>query len=200
MGPNVEPVSHKAIRLVVGLGNPGDQYLNNRHNVGFWFLDMLAEKHGLTFRNSRCGKSCSLMGGEGTVWLLQPGTYVNLSGSVVSGFMSYYDLDASRLLLVHDDIDLPDAAIRLKYGGGHGGHNGVRNVIEHCGRDFWRLRVGMSHPGDKSLVHDYVLNAPPRAEAKRIRERLSQVVCHSEDLLAGRFERVREMLHQGAKN
>ena len=195
-----EAARHKTIRLVVGLGNPGDQYQNNRHNVGFWFLDMLAEKYGLTFRKSPHGKSCGLMGDEGNIWFFQPGTYVNLSGGAVSGFMNYYDLDASRLLLVHDDIDLPDAEIRLKYGGGHGGHNGVRDVIKHCGADFWRLRVGMSHPGDKSLVHDYVLNAPSRAETQRIRERLGQVICLSEELLAGRFERAREMLLQETKN
>jgi len=147
------------LNIIVGLGNPEDKYERTLHNAGFWFVDAVARKYGGQFRyEKKFDAECcrvSIQGEE--VWLVKPQSYMNLSGGPVRGVMDYYRLKPGGLLVAHDEIDLPPGTVRLKKGGGHGGHNGIRDVIKHCGADFMRLRLGVGHPGEKTRVTGYVL-------------------------------------------
>lgn len=148
-----------SLRIIAGLGNPGDKYERTLHNAGFWFVDALARKHGGQFRYEKKFDTdyCRInLHGE-DVWLMKPQSFMNESGTPVRGMLDYYRLRATELLVAHDEIDLPPGTVRLKKGGGHGGHNGLRDIIRHCGADFMRLRLGVGHPGDKSKVTSYVL-------------------------------------------
>ena len=146
------------LSLIAGLGNPEERYARTLHNAGFWFVDALARKHGGEFRFDRKfdAEVCRISIGGEDIWL-KPQSYMNHSGAPVRAVLDYYRLDLKRLLVAHDEIDLPPGTVRLKLGGGHGGHNGIRDIIRHCGADFMRLRLGVGHPGDKNLVTGYVL-------------------------------------------
>jgi PTH1 family peptidyl-tRNA hydrolase len=145
--------------MIAGLGNPDSKYERTLHNAGFWFVDALVRKFGGEFRYEKKFDSeickIKLFGDE--VWLVKPQSFMNLSGGPIRGMLDYYRLNAGQLLVAHDEIDLPPGTVRLKLGGGHGGHNGMRNVLQHCGPDFMRLRLGVGHPGEKSGVSNYVL-------------------------------------------
>ena len=149
----------KNLTMVVGLGNPEDRYARTLHNAGFWFADELARRFSGEFRYEKRfnAEVCkvSITGRE--VWLAKPQSYMNLSGKPVRAMLDYYRLDIGTTLVVHDEIDLPPGTVRFKSDGGHGGHNGLKDVIRHCGRDFMRLRVGVGHPGHKDAVTSYVL-------------------------------------------
>jgi PTH1 family peptidyl-tRNA hydrolase len=147
------------LSLIAGLGNPGEKYARTLHNAGFWFVDALARKYRGDFRLDRKfdAEICRITVGGEDVWLLKPQSFMNQSGGPVRAALDYYRLDVRQLLVAHDEIDLPPGTVRLKSGGGHGGHNGLRDIIRHCGPDFMRLRLGVGHPGDKDLVTGYVL-------------------------------------------
>jgi PTH1 family peptidyl-tRNA hydrolase len=147
------------LSIIVGLGNPEDKYERTLHNAGFWFVDAVARKYGGQFRyEKKFDADCCRVKIQGKeVWLVKPQSYMNLSGGPVRGVMDYYRLKTGGLLVAHDEIDLPPGTVRLKKGGGHGGHNGIRDVIAHCGAEFTRLRLGVGHPGDKTRVTAYVL-------------------------------------------
>ena len=149
----------KNLTMVVGLGNPEDRYARTLHNAGFWFADELARRFSGEFRYEKRfnAEVCkvSITGRE--VWLAKPQSYMNLSGKPVRAMLEYYRLDTGTTLVAHDEIDLPPGTVRFKSNGGHGGHNGLKDVIRHCGRDFMRLRVGVGHPGHKDAVTSYVL-------------------------------------------
>jgi PTH1 family peptidyl-tRNA hydrolase len=147
------------LKLIAGLGNPEDRYARTLHNAGFWFVNELAHRAGERFRFEKRfdAEVCRVRIGAQDVWLAKPQSFMNLSGGPVRGMLDYYRLDASELLVAHDEIDLPPGTVRLKLGGGHGGHNGLRDVMQHCGRDFMRLRLGVGHPGQKDQVTGYVL-------------------------------------------
>lgn len=147
------------LSLIAGLGNPDEKYARTLHNAGFWFVDALARKYAGSFRFDRKldAELCRIAVAGQDVWLLKPQGYMNNSGRPVRAALDYYRLDPKHLLVAHDEIDLPPGTVRLKFGGGHGGHNGIRDVIAHCGPDFMRLRLGVGHPGDKDLVTGYVL-------------------------------------------
>jgi PTH1 family peptidyl-tRNA hydrolase len=163
------------LQIVVGLGNPGPEHRLTRHNAGFWFVDALAYRLGAQFRShSRYHgeiAKCSVEGVE--LVLLKPQTYMNRSGLSIRALMDYVKAPASEVLVVHDELDLPCGVARLKLGGGHGGHNGLRDTITHCGPDFWRLRLGIDHPGDRSEVIDYVLQRARPAEENAIVDAIS---------------------------
>ena len=148
-----------SIRIIAGLGNPEDKYERTLHNAGFWFVDALADKYGGSFRYEKKfdAEYCKINLHGQDVWLVKPQSYMNLSGGPIRGVIDYYRLKVSELLVAHDEIDLPPGTTRLKMGGGHGGHNGLRDIIQHCGAEFVRLRLGVGHPGDKSQVTNYVL-------------------------------------------
>ena len=152
-------VMSNSIRIIAGLGNPEDRYERTLHNAGFWFVDALAAKYGGSFRyEKKFGADyCKINLHGQDVWLVKPQSYMNLSGGPIRGVIDYYRLKVSELLVAHDEIDLPPGTTRLKKGGGHGGHNGLRDIIQHCGAEFVRLRLGVGHPGDKSQVTNYVL-------------------------------------------
>ena len=153
-----------ALQIIVGLGNPGPEHLLTRHNAGFWFVDALARGQGAQFRShSRYhGEICRVEVGGRELVLLKPHTYMNRSGLAVRALLDYLKAPVGELLVVHDELDLPPGTARFKQGGGHGGHNGLRDTITHCGADFWRLRLGIGHPGDRSEVIDYVLQRASR--------------------------------------
>jgi PTH1 family peptidyl-tRNA hydrolase len=158
------------LQIVVGLGNPGPEHRLTRHNAGFWFVDALARAHGAQFRShSRYqGEVCRLEIDGHEVVLLKPQTYMNRSGLSVRALLDYIKAPVGELLVVHDELDLPPGTARFKQGGGHGGHNGLRDTITHCGPDFWRLRLGIGHPGDRSQVIDYVLQRATPADEEAI--------------------------------
>jgi PTH1 family peptidyl-tRNA hydrolase len=157
------------LAIIAGLGNPGPEHRFTRHNAGFWFVDALAHALGAQFRSHARyhGEVCRVPLDGREVVLLKPQTYMNRSGRSVRALLDYLKVTAGELLVVHDELDLPPGIARFKLGGGHGGHNGLRDTITHCGPDFWRLRLGIGHPGDKSQVIDYVLQrgAPADEEA-----------------------------------
>lgn len=148
-----------SIRIIAGLGNPEDKYARTLHNAGFWFVDTLARKYGGDFRFEKKfdADCCRIKLQDEDIWLVKPQSYMNLSGGPIRGVIDYYRLKVAELLVAHDEIDLPPGTTRLKLGGGHGGHNGLRDIINHCGPDFIRLRLGVGHPGEKSQVTNYVL-------------------------------------------
>ena len=173
------------IELVVGLGNPGGKYHRTRHNVGFWFLDALAQKCDGSFRLNAKLKAevgSGRLGGQ-RFYLSKPTTFMNLSGESVVACANYYRIEPSAVLVVHDELDLPAGAIRLKKGGGHGGHNGLRDIIKHVGSDFIRLRIGVGDPEHPKRGANFVLNAPPAVQAEQIESAIAEVV-HEFDLIA----------------
>ena len=147
------------LTIIAGLGNPEERYERTLHNAGFWFVDELARRDGSQFKYEKRFDAdvCRVKIAGGDVWLVKPQSYMNLSGGPVRALLDYYRLSAEHLLVAHDEIDLPPGTVRLKLGGGHGGHNGLRDLIQHCGRDFMRLRLGVGHPGQKDQVTGYVL-------------------------------------------
>jgi peptidyl-tRNA hydrolase, PTH1 family len=158
------------IQIIVGLGNPGPEHSLTRHNAGFWFVDALARAHGTQFRaHSRYhGEVARVQVGGRELTLLKPQTYMNRSGIAIRSLVDYTKAPVPEVLVVHDDLDLPPGTARLKFGGGHGGHNGLRDTITHCGADFWRLRIGIGHPGDRDQVIDYVLQRAAPADEEAI--------------------------------
>jgi PTH1 family peptidyl-tRNA hydrolase len=158
------------LAIIAGLGNPGPEHRFTRHNAGFWFVDSLAHALGAQFRSHARyhGEICRVPLDGRDVVLLKPQTYMNRSGRSVRALLDYLKVPAGELLVVHDELDLPPGTARFKLGGGHGGHNGLRDTITHCGPDFWRLRLGIGHPGDKSQVIDYVLQRAVPADEEAL--------------------------------
>jgi PTH1 family peptidyl-tRNA hydrolase len=166
------------LKMIVGLGNPGPEHLLTRHNAGFWFVDALAAKLGGRFRSHTKfqGEICRAQFGGVEITLLKPATYMNRSGLAIRALSDYLKVTPGEILIAHDDLDLPVGDARFKLGGGHGGHNGLRDAITHIGADFWRLRLGVGHPGDKAEVIDYVLRRAPREEEERILESIAEAL------------------------
>ena len=167
-----------SLRIIAGLGNPGEKYERTLHNAGFWFVDALARKYGGSFRYEKKFDAdyCRInLHGE-DVWLVKPQGYMNESGGPIRGMIDYYRLRATELLVAHDEIDLEPGTVRLKKGGGHGGHNGLRDVIRHCGPEFLRLRLGVGHPGHKDMVTSYVLKKASTDTAIDIERNIVQAI------------------------
>ena len=188
------------LQIVVGLGNPGPEHRLTRHNAGFWFVDALAYRHGVQFRaHARYQGEIAKVVVEGTeLVLLKPQTYMNRSGLSVRALMDYIKAPVAAVLVVHDELDLPCGVARLKLGGGHGGHNGLRDTITHCGADFWRLRLGIGHPGDKSEVIDYVLQRARPAEENAIVEAIDTGMETLSTFLRDGAEKAMHGLHSTA--
>ncbi|HKS58910.1 MAG TPA: aminoacyl-tRNA hydrolase [Steroidobacteraceae bacterium] len=185
------------LKIIVGLGNPGPEHLLTRHNAGFWFVDALAAKAGARFRSHTKfqGEICRTQLSGGEVTLLKPMTYMNRSGLAIRALFDYLKVPASEVLVVHDELDLPVGEVRFKLGGGAGGHNGLRDTITHIGQDFWRLRLGIGHPGDKSEVIDYVLRRAPKEEEARLLESVSEAIPALQVFLEQGAERAMNALH-----
>ena len=186
------------MRLVVGLGNPGKEYQDTRHNAGFRWVERLAAQqrvalkpeakfHAMVGRMARDG---------GEVWLLMPQTYMNASGRSVGALAKFYKIAPEEILVVHDELDLPPGAARLKRGGGNGGHNGLKDIMAHLGTpDFWRLRLGIGHPGDKDAVADYVLHPPRKEEADLLDAALADSLAAWPLIAEGRLQAAMLKLH-----
>ena len=184
---------------MVGLGNPGPQYARTRHNVGFWFVDQLATRDGALFRHESkfFGEACEVFQSGQPLRLLKPQTFMNESGRSVGALAHFYQLPVDSLLVVHDEIDLPPGTLRLKQGGGHGGHNGLRDIVTCLGSsDFSRLRIGVGHPGHKDDVHDYVLHAPFKEQEEAMLASLDEAMKVWPQIVAGEFRRVMNALHR----
>jgi PTH1 family peptidyl-tRNA hydrolase len=186
------------IKLIVGLGNPGPEHAATRHNAGFWCVDLLARQMGASWRaHARYQGEVArgvLAGQE--LWLLKPMTYMNRSGLSVQAMAEYFQIDPAQVLTVHDDLDLPLGALRLKQGGGAGGHNGLKDLISHLGDSFWRLRVGIGHPGQRQQVIDYVLQRASKAEQACLDEAIDAATQIVPDLLSNGAEKVMNKLHR----
>lgn len=155
--------------LVVGLGNPGPEYAATRHNAGFWFVECLAHRLGCTLKREARFHGFVAHARADDLWLLQPQTFMNRSGIAVVALARFYRILPERILIVHDELDLPPGSLRLKFGGGLGGHNGLKDIVPHLGtQDFWRLRIGIGHPGDRDEVVNYVLKPARREEQPSI--------------------------------
>ncbi|WP_026289719.1 aminoacyl-tRNA hydrolase [Thioalkalivibrio sulfidiphilus] len=185
------------VQLVAGLGNPGPKYTETRHNAGFWFVDALARRHGGTFRqeNKFAGESARISLGGQEVWLLKPQTFMNRSGQSVKLLATFYKIPVESILVVHDELDLPPGEVRLKRGGGHGGHNGLRDIMAHLGKEFLRLRLGVGHPGHKDQVVDYVLQRPSRDDEADILRAIDHGLDVMSEVIAGELERAMHKLH-----
>jgi len=166
------------LKLIVGLGNPGTEYARTRHNAGFHFVDALARRHGAIFRSEprHRGELARARIAETDVWLLKPMSYMNHSGDPVRSVASFYKVPLEAILVAYDELDFPAGIVRLKHGGGAAGHNGMRDVIAQMGDAFWRLRIGIGHPGDRTQVLDYVLGRPSATDAALIQEALLAAV------------------------
>ena len=186
------------IQLVVGLGNPGPQYEPTRHNAGFWFVDEAVNHCGDSFRpQSRVSSElarCLLDGRE--CRLQKPMTFMNHSGQAVGELARFFKIPADEILIVHDELDLPPGTIRLKQGGGHGGHNGLRDIISHLGgKEFYRLRIGIGHPGHRDQVVDYVLNKPSKTDRSLMDDAISAALNVLPDIVQGKFQQAMHTLH-----
>jgi peptidyl-tRNA hydrolase, PTH1 family len=191
------------LRIIVGLGNPGPEHQVTRHNAGFWFVDLLAQRHGGDFRDYRkySGETARITVAGQELQLLKPTTYMNRSGLSIRQLSDFYKVPPEQILVAHDELDLPVGTVRLKHGGGHGGHNGLRDTITHIGENFWRLRIGIGHPGNKAEVLDYVLNRAPRIEEEMILDSVNFAADCLPILLEQGAERAMTKLHsRGGKS
>ncbi|MCO4810872.1 MAG: aminoacyl-tRNA hydrolase [Gammaproteobacteria bacterium] len=187
----------KPIRIIAGLGNPGEKYERTLHNAGFWFVDALARKYGGSFRYEKkfAADYCRInLHGE-DVWLVKPQSYMNQSGGPIRGVLDYYRLTLGELLVAHDEIDLPPGTTRLKQGGGHGGHNGLRDIIRHCGAEFLRLRLGVGHPGEKDMVTNYVLKRGSGETEDAIERDIDDAMGVMPELVDGEINAAMKKLH-----
>jgi len=186
------------IQLIVGLGNPGADYENTRHNAGAWFVSELAQSHRVTLRPATkfhgLHSTAHILGHD--VHLLIPMTFMNLSGQAVGALANFYKIPPEAILIAHDEIDLPAGDIRLKLDGGHGGHNGLRDIIRHLNSNkFYRLRIGVGHPGVSHEVTNYVLKPPKKSEREEIDAALQKAQHCLPDMLDGRFSKAMQELH-----
>ena len=185
-------------RLVVGLGNPGPQYADTRHNAGFWLVDELARQHAGHFRPDAKyhGDACRIALADREFWLLKPMTFMNRSGHAVVALARFHRIALPEILVIHDDLDLPAGTVRLKRSGGHGGHNGLRDLIAQLGgNDFARLRLGIGHPGDSREVLDYVLRRAPQAERALVEQAILDALREFPRLAAGQWDKATQTLH-----
>ena len=184
-------------RLIVGLGNPGPEYEDNRHNLGFWFVDLLARE--LKARLEPQGKFFGRVARIGDLWLMQPTTFMNRSGQAVVALARFYKILPDEILVVHDELDLQPGTIRLKQGGGNGGHNGLKDIQAHLTvPDFWRLRLGIGHPGERNEVVNYVLKAPRKEEQELIDRALDRCLLAWPKFAVGDYEAAQRLLHTKA--
>jgi PTH1 family peptidyl-tRNA hydrolase len=187
-----------AIRLIVGLGNPGSRYEQTRHNAGFWFVETLIRAHGgrFTAEPKFQGEAGRIVVEGRDLWLFKPGSFMNRSGHALGLISAFYKIPLANVLVAHDEIDLPSGVARLKRGGGHGGHNGLRDIFAHLGQDFWRLRIGVGHPGDKHQVVDYLTSSQPSEDERQaILEGVDHALAVVARLAAGEFEKAMHQLH-----
>ncbi len=186
------------IELIVGLGNPGDEYEKTRHNAGFWLVDALADQQNQTFRkeNKFSGNVCKIKLQGKECWLLKPHTFMNRSGQAVAALALYYKIPRQNILVIHDELDLSPGTARFKQSGGHGGHNGLRSLIASLGgNDFSRVRIGIGHPGHSSDVSRYVLHAASKTDMQNIESAILDAVDVMPLAVQGQYQKLMNQLH-----
>ncbi len=186
------------IKMIAGLGNPGNEYEQTRHNAGFWFVDQLGSRYKLSFKKESrfLGDVVKYASPAGSVWLLKPATFMNKSGHSIAQLAHFYKISPEQILIVHDDLDLNPGSVKLKQGGGHGGHNGLRDSISQLGsKDFYRLRLGIGHPGNKDQVVGFVLAKTPKAEKIIIEHAIEKSMNVIELILQGDMQKAMNQLH-----
>lgn len=185
------------LSLIVGLGNPGSEYAQTRHNAGFWYVQQLADQYRISLKNDPRFFGIS---GRGTiegqeVRLLLPTTFMNRSGQSVAPFVKFFQIPVQQILIAHDELDMPAGVIRLKTGGGHGGHNGLRDIVPHIGADFHRLRIGIGHPGSREKVTGHVLGKAPQAEQNLLDQAIEQALQQTHLLVNGDVSKAMNLLN-----
>ena len=194
-----------AIKLIVGLGNPGKDYQAHRHNAGFWFVEALAHQLGANFNKQSkfFGETSEALLANIKVRFLKPQTFMNCSGQAIQALANYFNIEAEEILVVHDELDLNPGTTKLKKGGGHGGHNGLRDTIKALdSKEFYRLRIGVGHPGNKNEVVSFVLNQPSTKELTLIEDSMGDAISVINQIVEGKFEEAMKQLHtaQGETN
>ncbi len=190
-----------SIKLIIGLGNPGDKYAKTRHNVGFWFIDELANRYGASFKaESKFSGEVAKANIEGTsgnhsVWLLKPSTFMNRSGLAAHQISSFYKIPVDQMLVAYDELDLPVGTVRLKVSGGHGGHNGLRDLHAQISKEYTRLRFGIGHPGDSRQVADYVLGRPSQDDEISIQNAIDKSIAEIDKIISGDTQKAMNTLH-----
>lgn len=188
-----------APRLIVGLGNPGNQYSETRHNAGFWFCERLASLLGVRFSHEARFHGLVANARQAGLWLLMPQTYMNRSGQAIGALARFYRIQPAEILVVHDELDIPPGQLRLKFGGGLGGHNGLKDTSAHLGtNDYWRLRIGIGHPGDRNEVIHYVLKPARREEQAAIDEAIERALAAWPQIAAGHWHAATQRLNTRA--
>ena len=186
------------IKLIAGLGNPGPEYEHTRHNAGFWWVDEAARllKVSLQMERSHFGLVARTLVGGQNVWLVEPQTFMNLSGKSVGSLARFFKIAPEEVLVVHDELDLPPGEVKLKKGGGHAGHNGLRDIHAQLGSaDYWRLRVGIGHPGDRNEVANWVLKKPSLDDRIAIAQALDRSLKALPQLIAGEMDKATALIH-----
>jgi len=186
-----------SIQIIAGLGNPGNEYEKTRHNAGFWFIDQLISQYNLTLKREAkfLGDVAKLNTPSGNVWLLKPTTFMNRSGQSIARLAQFYKVKPEQILVVHDELDLPPGTVKLKQGGGHGGHNGLRDSISQLGKNFYRLRLGIGHPGNKEQVVGFVLGKTPQSEKVLIESAIDKSIDSIELILQSEMQKAMNQLH-----
>lgn len=189
------------IRLIVGLGNPGPEYAATRHNAGVWYIEQLCEKYQVNLKydtsfKAHLGKLLLPQISASPIWLMVPGTYMNLSGQPVQAVQQFYKILPNETLVIHDELDLPPGEARLKLDGGDGGHNGLKSLIQHMQtKQFYRLRIGIGHPGNRDRVADYVLSRPNKSDESSIQDALAFALPEFEKIIGGQIDKAMQVLH-----
>lgn len=185
------------IKLFVGLGNPGEKYSDTRHNAGFWWIDLVAHHHNIKLQNSDKFSSCiGKLSNVDEIYFAKPSTYMNDSGKALAAISKFYKINPNEILVIHDDLDIDVGQAKLKFGGSHGGHNGLKSIFACIGsQDFWRLKIGIGHPGEKHLVVDYVLKNPSSKERSLIDESIEASSKLFNEIASGQFEKAMLNLH-----
>jgi peptidyl-tRNA hydrolase, PTH1 family len=182
--------------LIAGLGNPGARYAANRHNIGFMAAEAIARRHGLgAWRRRFQGETADGMIGNARAVVLKPLTFMNESGRAVGEAMRFYNLEPADVVVLHDELDLPPGKVRVKTGGGHAGHNGLRSIQAHIGPDFHRVRLGIGHPGIKELVHAYVLHDFAKSDREWLEPLLDGIADAAENLARREFASFQNKVH-----
>lgn len=186
-----------SIQLIVGLGNPGAEYAETRHNAGAWLIETLAAQHHQTLRPETkfSGLVANMQIEQHDCRLLIPTTFMNSSGQAVQAVANFYRIAVENILVVHDELDLPVGTVRLKQGGGDGGHNGLRDITARLSNNYWRLRIGIGHPGQRDRVHDYVLSRPSRADHALMIESIENALTVLPEILLGEQQKAMQKLH-----
>lgn len=190
-------MTEQFIQLIIGLGNPGDKYTKTRHNAGFWFIDALAEEYGGNFKTETkfSGEVAKVNIDDHFVWLLKPTTFMNRSGLAAHQITQFYKIPTENVLVAYDELDLPVGTARLKQSGGHGGHNGLRDLHAQISKEYLRLRLGISHPGDSKKVADYVLSKPNQNDEIAIINAIDRSLKVIPNVIVGDTQKAMNNLH-----